>query len=402
VSIPALALPLIAGAFLASLAPAAWWARRTARYKGMLARVCDLRERRLLEAIRALLDASRTSSAAVLAVLDASLREVDVRIDSVLVFVPAGNELVCVRVSGTRVQHFERLHLRRDDAARLPVKAAQAGCRTSMPVDGSALLPTDRFAIAVPMVDACALKAVVYVSASRDLQPPPNDAIVRAVEHACAPYAIALEREADRADATYDALTGLFTPRAFRRYLHDEVAHAAAAPQRHRVLSLWFIDTDRFKDVNDRFGHRTGDAVLQTMASLLETFLTADVDLAGRNGGDEFCALLRGVGKGAAIARAQAFCDAVRGHDFGLPVRITASVGVAAHPHDAACSSALLEAADAAMYHSKRNGRDAVSFAIEPGCFTCVRSEAGGKLSRRSTRWWRSNGGESLVERSSH
>ncbi|HEY5426411.1 MAG TPA: GGDEF domain-containing protein [Candidatus Tumulicola sp.] len=390
----ALAIPPLA-------ALALWAARRRVRYASALERAYERRERRLLDAVFALLDASRRSSAAVLSVLDAALRDVDAKIDSVLVFVPIGDELVCVRASGARVRHFERLQLRRDDVGRLPVKAAETGCRATLPAGGAALLPTDRYAIAVPMTDVLSLQAVIYASSCEELRPAPADAIVRAVESAATPYAIALEREADRTQATYDALTGLFGPRAFRHRLHDEVARSNRDRERYRVVSVWFVDTDCFKDVNDRFGHLAGDAVLQTMASLLAAHLVADLDLAGRNGGDEFCALLRGVGKSRAISRAQAFCDAVRGYDFGLPVRITASIGVATHPHDARNSNELLEAADAAMYHSKRNGRDRVSFLVERGTFACVRSEAGKELSRSSSRWCRSNAGESFAERSS-
>lgn len=377
-----------------------WRVRRAAQANVVRAHAYELRERRTRDAVASLLNASRRSSGAVLAALDRAIREAVAELDSVLVFVPIGDELTCIYASGARVEHFGRLALRRDDLRRLPVRAAEAGCRALMPADGAALLPTDRFAIAVPMIDARALRAVVYVASPDLLRAPPSDAIVRTIEHAVMPFAIALEREADRADATYDGLTGLLAPRAFRRHLHDEVARSRAAPLQHRVLCLWFVDTDCFKEVNDRFGHPAGDAVLAAMAALLQAHLVADLDFAARNGGDEFCALLRGTSKSRAIARAQAFCDAVRGHDFGLPLRITASVGVATHPHDASSSSALLETADAAMYYSKRNGRDRVSFVVELGSFACVRSEAGEELSRNSTRWWRSNVGESCAERS--
>ena len=86
-------------------------------------------------------------------------------------------------------------------------------------------------------------------------------------------------------------------------------------------------------------------------------------------GGDEFCAVLRNVHKVAAIERAQRFCAGVRACRFGVDVAITASIGVAAYPYDAAEAGELLEAADAAMYHSKREGRDRVSFAVRRDAF---------------------------------
>jgi diguanylate cyclase (GGDEF)-like protein len=316
-------------------------------------------------AMRALLDATRTSSEAVLAALDRNVRSLDGGIDTAMIFAASGGELRCVYASGARAEHFRRCSLRRDDLRQLPAYAAQAGCRAAAPHDARGSLPTDRAALAVPMLDARGLLAVAYVSSSDPRAAIRADAIALAVDCAAMPYALALEREADRADATYDGLTGVLTPRAFRRYLHEELAKASAPGG--TIASLWFVDTDRFKSVNDRFGHPAGDAVLQTMAALLEASLVPDLDAAARNGGDEFCALIRSVGKSAAVERARAFCETVRSHDFGIPIRVTASVGVATFPFDAASSSELLEVADAAMYHSKREGRDRVSFAVERG-----------------------------------
>jgi diguanylate cyclase (GGDEF)-like protein len=316
------------------------------------------------EALRALLDATRTSSDAVLAALDRNVRSLPCGVDALLVFAARDGELACVYASGARAEHFGRTSLRREDLRSLPARAAAAGCRAAMPHDGAPLLPTDRAALAVPMVDARGLHAVAYLSSCDPRALADRDALVLAVDCAAMPYSLALEREADRADATFDGLTGVLTPRAFRRLLHEVVSNA---PPHGMPLSLWFVDTDRFKTVNDRFGHRAGDAVLQAMAGLLEAGLVPDLDAAARNGGDEFCALVRGASKSDAIERAKAFCEAVRTHDFGLPVRVTASVGVATFPFDATSSSELLEAADAAMYHSKRAGRDRVSFALRRG-----------------------------------
>ncbi len=249
------------------------------------------------------------------------------------------------------------------------------------------------------MLDRQTLLAVAYVSSVELLPASFEDAIVPAIACAAAPYAIALEREADRADAMHDGLTGLLSADAFRRRLHDEVMRAAVAKGR-RSLCLWFVDTDSFKEVNDRFGHRAGDAVLKAMASLLEAHAIAGVDVVARNGGDEFCALLRCSTKDRAIERARVFCDAVRRHDFGLPICITASLGVAAYPLDASSASSLLEKADAAMYHGKRNGRDRVSFFVASGAFASLRPKAASELSRSPLRC-RSNLGECSAERCS-
>ncbi len=332
-------------------------------------RVVREREEFVLDAVRVLLDASRRSSDSVIEALAQTIRRRDPAIDAVLAFTPTGEELECVFVDGARAEHYGGVRLRRDAGDYLPSRAALAGHRASG-CEGT-LIPTDRCALAVPMADASGLRAVIYASSCAVEDIDGEETIVRTIEHAASPYAIALERELARADATYDGLTGLLTPRAFRNRLREEIAHARFGAS--AVLTLWFIDTDRFKTVNDTFGHAAGDAVLQGMAELLRAHGVPEVDVSGRNGGDEFCALIHDAQKTVAIERAQAFCEAVRHFDFGVPMPITTSVGVASFPHDARDASELLEVADAAMYHSKRTGRDRVSFAVNGATFAVFR-----------------------------
>jgi diguanylate cyclase (GGDEF)-like protein len=324
------------------------------------------RESSVLEAVRVLTAASRESTNAVLLALDRTLRVLDPSLDAVLIFVPSGEELACVYAGGPRAEHFSGMRVPRDHPASLPARAALCGHRVELAGESRPVIPTDRAALAVPMLGGDGLTAVVY-AASRSERIGNADVLVRAVTQAAAPYALACEREADRATATYDGLTGLYTPRAFRQKLADELSIARLS--RHASLCLWFIDTDHFKRVNDTFGHGAGDIVLQRMAGLLREFTVPGVDLAARNGGDEFCAIVQNVHKVAAIERAQRLCDAVRTCDFGMDVPITASIGVAAYPYDAAGASEMLEVADAAMYHSKREGRDRVSFSIDGKSF---------------------------------
>jgi len=319
--------------------------------------------------MKSLVDASRISSAAVIERLDETIRQYDPRIDAFLLFAPCGEVLACTYASGPRVEHYADVRLRRDAEHLLPARAALAGHRASGP--RGSLIPTDRRALAVPLRDGDQLRAVVYVSSSDDTAIAGEETIVQTIEHAASPYALALEREEDRAHATYDALTGLLTPRAFRTRLSETVDRARL--RSHGVFTLWFIDTDRFKEVNDAYGHAAGDGVLQAMADLLRAHLVADVDVAARNGGDEFCALIFDAQKTVAIERAQAFCDAVRRHAFGPSIDLTTSIGVATYPYDARTASELLEVADAAMYHSKRTGRDRVSFPVNGANFSIYR-----------------------------
>ncbi|MGZ3507506.1 MAG: diguanylate cyclase [Vulcanimicrobiaceae bacterium] len=322
----------------------------------------ERRESSILEGVRVLTAASRDSSAAVLAALDQTLRVLDPTIDDVIVFAPDAEELACIYAAGIRSAHFAGVHVRRDRPDELPAAAACAGHRIELTRGRRAIIPTDRSALAIPMLDGRGLSAVVYAASARSDRFGDPDALVRIVAQTASPYALAREREADRASATYDGLTGLLTPRAFRNRLQEEVAIARLGSG--VTLSLWFIDTDNFKHVNDTFGHGAGDVVLRRMARLLQEHALPEVDLAARNGGDEFCAVVRNVQKVAAIERAQRFCEAVRSCDFGVDATVTASIGVAAYPYDAADASELLETADAAMYHSKRAGRDRVSFAV--------------------------------------
>lgn len=346
--------------------------RRHARLRAQHARIDVLRHQDefVLGAMRSFVEASRHSSAAVMTDLAGRLRSREPSIDAFLAFAPDGDELACVYAEGPRSQHYRRNRVRLGDAGSLAARAAAAGHRVEG-LDGR-LIPTDRAALAVPMLDDDRLHAVVYVSSSIADRFAQQESIVRAIEHAASPFALALERESDRVDATYDGLTGLLTPRAFRERLRVELGcmRLRDAP----LATLWFVDTDRFKDVNDSRGHAAGDRVLQTMAALLRAHTAADFDVIGRNGGDEFCALILHTQKLVAIERAYELCCAVRNHDFGISMPLSASIGVASYPYDAHDANELLEVADAAMYHSKRLGRDCVSFALNGTTFARYRA----------------------------
>jgi len=326
-------------------------------------------ERALLEAVTAVMEASRESPEAVLQTLAAVLCALDRAIDAVLIFRPDAEELVCELAFGARAEYFYGLRLRRDGHT-LPARAALERRESTLGRDGKAVIPTDRAALAVPMYAGGALCAVCYAASARG-SITKRDELARAAAHAAAPYTVACDREADRASATYDALTGLYTARAFRDTLQSELR--AAEIGRSVTLALWFVDTDGFKNVNDARGHAAGDRVLQRLGNILREQLRSATDLGARNGGDEFCAVLRGEHKSGAIARAQTFCDAVRSCDFGVGLPVTASVGVAAFPYDARAANELFEAADAAMYHSKRSGRDRVAFPDGHGGFSVHR-----------------------------
>lgn len=158
-----------------------------------------------------------------------------------------------------------------------------------------------------------------------------------------------------------DDLTGLPLRGAFvaaaRRALADTKARGVPC-------SLLVIDLDDFKTVNDTQGHLAGDAALVLVAELLRTTLRAG-DLAARWGGDEFVALLPGAPVERAREVAERLGAAVRAHGGLTPETpgVTVSIGVAAAPDHAADPEGLFAAADRAMYHVKRRGRDGVAVA---------------------------------------
>jgi diguanylate cyclase (GGDEF)-like protein len=157
-----------------------------------------------------------------------------------------------------------------------------------------------------------------------------------------------------------DALTGLPN-----RLLFDErVASAVERCRRDRThLALLFIDLDGFKPVNDSFGHRVGDAVLQEVGRRLSLGLRAS-DTVARVGGDEFVLLLEGASDSAAIAQtAQRLIDVVSApmEQGGHEVRLSCSVGIALFPSNGP-DAELMAHADAAMYAAKRAGGASYAF----------------------------------------
>ncbi|MFN7642955.1 MAG: diguanylate cyclase [Burkholderiales bacterium] len=157
--------------------------------------------------------------------------------------------------------------------------------------------------------------------------------------------------------ATIDVLTGLRTRRGFV----DEARRLLGDGGRPVLLML---DLDRFKQVNDRHGHVSGDRVLVQFARLLREHAPAS-SVIGRHGGEEFCLLLPQASPDEGHAHAQRLCDAVRSASFGLSMPVTVSIGVASAA-DGATLEALLLAADRRLYSAKAGGRDRVVAADDP------------------------------------
>lgn len=163
------------------------------------------------------------------------------------------------------------------------------------------------------------------------------------------------EEEIERL-AFYDPLTG--TPN--RYLLHDRAAQAVRAAERNgSAFAVCFVDLDRFKIINDVFGHTVGDDVLKEVARRIKA-LVRDNDTVCRLGGDEFVILLEGIGEPQLGHRVNAMvdsvCEPICVND--TEVSVSASIGVAMYPHDSVRFDELLQQADMAMYQAKSAGRN--------------------------------------------
>lgn len=154
--------------------------------------------------------------------------------------------------------------------------------------------------------------------------------------------------------ATHDALTNLPNRMLFFDRLNHAIAHAARQQTR---VAVFFLDVDKFKDVNDTFGHQTGDQILQALAFRLQECLRKS-DTVARMGGDEFTIILENLeSPEQCIPIAKKILEVVQ-TSFSIQKQnfhLTASLGISIFPEDGKDVDVLLTNADTAMYLSKEN-----------------------------------------------
>jgi diguanylate cyclase (GGDEF)-like protein/PAS domain S-box-containing protein len=162
--------------------------------------------------------------------------------------------------------------------------------------------------------------------------------------------------------AYYDDLTGLPNRELFNDRLNNAIAQAR---RHHNELGLMFLDIDRFKNINDTLGHKTGDSLLKVVAEKL-LHCVRDSDSVSRLGGDEFTIIVNDISSADDVVKiARKVIDT-----FSLPIKLpndmelyaTTSIGVCIYPVDGDCSETLIKNADTAMYRAKESGRNNYQF----------------------------------------
>lgn len=167
--------------------------------------------------------------------------------------------------------------------------------------------------------------------------------------------------EAERRAQT-DPLTGVLNRRSLIERLDAACLRARA---RGLPIALLFIDLDHFKQINDTFGHQAGDACLRAIIEPIHAELRQS-DVIGRYGGEEFVVILSSADAAAADPIAHRILERVAGvrvDGFGVPIRLTCSIGVAASDTLGVWGEHLIARADAAVYVAKRMGRNQVQMA---------------------------------------
>ena len=157
--------------------------------------------------------------------------------------------------------------------------------------------------------------------------------------------------------ATTDGLTGLFNHRHFQERLSAEFKRLERFSE---PLSLLLMDIDYFKKVNDTYGHPAGDKILQGVANILKDTIR-NIDIPARYGGEEFAAILLGTDSTGAKNMAERLRKAIKGTTFTVDsknLQVTVSIGISTTAGNSYKKEDLIEKADQALYHAKKNGRN--------------------------------------------
>lgn len=165
--------------------------------------------------------------------------------------------------------------------------------------------------------------------------------------------------------AVTDELSGYYNRRHFYKLVDLELARSR---RYNHPVSLLMIDLDHFKEINDRYGHATGDQVLKNICNQI-SLAVRESDTLGRYGGEEFVLLLPETSLDKAVEVAERLCRMIEAYRVvfnGSEISITLSIGVAAIGPDCKDSDSLFQQADLAMYQAKLAGRNRVCATVKP------------------------------------
>jgi two-component system, cell cycle response regulator len=224
-----------------------------------------------------------------------------------------------------------------------------------------ALMPDARNLLVLPLLAEGGAQGVLIAEHALRAGSRIERRVVAAVERFAAHGALSLRtaslHEAMERMASTDPLTGIANRRTFEQACEGELARSSRMME---PVALVILDIDNFKKLNDTLGHREGDRVLQSVASVLRAH-TRSFDTAARYGGEEFVLVLPRCSVGEATRMADRVREAIAALEH--PARVTVSAGVAAFPVSGNSVDSLVRAADAALYQSKRDGRNRVTAA---------------------------------------
>lgn len=165
--------------------------------------------------------------------------------------------------------------------------------------------------------------------------------------------------------STIDSLTGVKNRNAFNKRL---LVESKISCRQQTPIALLMVDIDKFKSINDHFGHLAGDQALKVIAKTLQQHLKRPTDLVSRFGGEEFAIILPNTMAEGALKVAEGIRAAVTSIDLkweGMPIPLTISIGVSADiVASGQHSTELLEQADKALYQAKNNGRNQVTLYV--------------------------------------
>ncbi len=184
--------------------------------------------------------------------------------------------------------------------------------------------------------------------------------------------------------AQHDFLTGLPN----RLLLMERLTQAIGMAKRHaKKIALLFVDLDRFKQINDTFGHAAGDHLLRDVAAEISACVRT-TDTVSRHGGDEFIILLPEIEEirdAAQVAEKLLARFAAPRLIDGHEIQVALSIGIAVYPESGLDAEALILHADTAMYNTKRSGRNSYQFCQQVQEQTCGRPEtsSGGAFARK-------------------